>query len=109
MAWQPPTQPSNAMAYPYFAYYSQQDSNQPNLNYDEDNEGWDDDENEGYQNQNAYYYNDHQNVDTTVNMGGYDGAVSTHYKIHGEMDALQPRCSVIPLPVVRSSFRLQVF
>ncbi|RDI81607.1 hypothetical protein Vi05172_g8491 [Venturia inaequalis] len=75
MAWQPPTQPSNAMAYPYFAYYSQQDSNQPNLNYDEDNDGWDDDENEGYQNQNAYYYNDHQNVDTTVNMGGYDGAI----------------------------------
>lgn len=85
MDWQRPAQPNNAPAYPYFdfPFYNQQDSNQPSYNYDEDNEGWDDDENEGYQNQNAYYYNEHQNVDTMADMGSYDGAVSIHCRFHG--------------------------
>lgn len=84
MDGQQTTQPSNATAYSYFPFYNQQqDANQPNYNYDEDNEDWpDDEENEGYQNQNAYYYNEHHNVDTTANMGGYDGVVSIHCMTH---------------------------
>ncbi|QDS75070.1 hypothetical protein FKW77_006721 [Venturia effusa] len=76
MDWQQPDQSSNAPAYSYLPFYNQQDTYQPSYNYDEDNENWDDEvENEDYQNQDAYYHNEHQNVDVAANMGGYNRVI----------------------------------
>ncbi|TID15236.1 YTH-domain-containing protein [Venturia nashicola] len=98
MDWQQPTQANNAPAYPCFAYCNQQDSNQPNYNYEEDSEAWDDDETEGYQNQNAYYYNEHQNVDTTASMGGYGGVDRTDaFKIEPNTGFVPPSIALANL------------
>jgi hypothetical protein len=89
MDWQQPNQTNSTIPeFSYFPFY-QQDANQANYNYEDDNEGWDDDEEyDGYQ---AYSYGGNQQSEMMPQAGGLDEVVSSqsarfchfHQSAHG--------------------------
>jgi hypothetical protein len=90
MEWQQPNQPNSAIQgdFPYFPFY-QSDPNQANYNYDDDNEPWDEDDDEGYPDQSAYYFaGQDMNTQGVLGVAGVDGAVSTHLSRHAELHQL---------------------